>query len=208
MMLSVAGRSMYRVVVFQVVALVCLTGPACDASTRPAAQQHAPSTQPEASGPGEESAQAERDGEYFECRALPELGQIIFSDNPVRGPTRVKYLKQHKSELAKKGIYACADESKREVHHETHKIGGRTIESAVVIEPPTHKGDNGDVFTGRLLVNVDGHRKIDCTLGTTADGELWVSKVVIHVDDASVEIYALDGDGDAVSIPPSPRIPR
>lgn len=131
------------------------------------------------------------------------VGQIIFSDNAVRGPERVKYLKEHASALAEKGIYACADEARRHVYRRSEKIGDRKIDSAVVINPPTHEGDNGEYFTGRLLVNVDGRRKIDCTIGTTADGELWVSKVVIHVEDGTVEVHALSGDGNEMNVPES-----
>jgi hypothetical protein len=202
-----SGRSLSRAVVTQIVALVCMTCQSCDASIRLVAQKHSPQTapsQPETPGSPEGSpAPPDKDGEFFECRSLPELGQIIFSDNAVRGAKRAQYLKAHASLLAEKGIYACADENKRHVYHRSEKIGERTIESAVVIDPPTHEGDNGDYFTGRLLVNVDGRRKIDCTIGTTADGELWVSKVVIHVDDGTVEIHALSGDGNEMDIPES-----
>jgi len=198
-------HSLARMVLAQFVALVCMICPACDASTRLIAQKQNPQTapiQPDSPGSSAEApAPPEKDGEFFECRYLPELGQVIFSDNAVRGVKRVKYLKEHASLLADKGIYACADEAKRHVYHQTRKIGDRTIESAVVIDPPTHEGDNGDYFTGRLLVNVDGRRKIDCTIGTTADGELWVSKVVIHVDDGSVEIHAQSGDGNEMDVP-------
>ena len=200
-----SGRFLSRAVLFQIIALVCMSCPACDASIRPIAQKHGPQTapaQPETPGsPEEQPAPPDRDGEFFECRSLPELGQIIFSDNAVRGVKQVKYLKSHASVLAEKGIYACADEAKRHVYHHSQKIGERTIESAVVIDPPTHEGDNGDYFTGRLLVNVNGRRKIDCTIGTTADGELLVSRVVIHVDDGTVEIHALSGDGNEMDIP-------
>jgi hypothetical protein len=183
-------------------ALLCLTGPACDASTVRLVEQRHPVTQPQAPGsPDDAPDPPDKDGEFFECRALPELGQVIFSDNAVRGVKRVQYLKDHASALAEKGIYACADEAKRHVYHKSQKVGERTIESAVVITPPTHEGDNGDYFTARLLVNIDGRRKIDCTIGSTADGELWVSKVVIHVDDGSVEIHALGSDGDEMNIP-------
>jgi len=196
--------SRFRAILPQIISLLCMMCPACDAATRPVAQKHSPQTQPETPGsPEEPPASPDKDGEFFECRSFPELGQIIFSDNAVRGVKRVKYLKEHASLLAEKGIYPCADEAKRHVYHKSDKIGGRTIESAVVIDPPTHEGDNGDYFTGRLLVNVDGRRKIDCTLGTTADGELCVSKVVIHVDDGTVEIHALSGDGNEMDIPES-----
>lgn len=144
-----------------------------------------------------------KDGEFIEYRYLPEVGQILFTDNSVRGAKRVEYLKQHADELAKKGIYACSDESRRHVYRQTETVGERKIESAVVIYPPTHEGEDGDYFTARLVVKVDGRRKIDCTIGTTADGELWVNKVVIHAEDGSVEISALSGDGEELSIPES-----
>lgn len=158
---------------------------------------------PPSTAPATPEAAPEKDGEFIEYRYLPELGQIIFTDNSVRGAKRVAYLKDHADELAKKGIYACSDESKRHVYRQSQAVGERKIESAVVIDPPTHEGDDGDYFTARLLVKVDGRKKIDCTIGTTADGELWVNKVVIHPEDGTVEIRALSGDGEELGIPES-----
>ena len=188
-----------------VAALTCLMTTTCSAASLRVAERHAPEkapTQPQQPGeqPGEPAAPA-KDGEYIEYHYLPELGQVVFSDNAVRGVKSVQSMKEHASALAEKGIYAFADESKRHVYRQSQKSGERTIESAIVIDPPTHEGDNGDFFTARLLVKVDGRKKIDCTIGTTADGELWVNKVVIHVDDGSVEIRALNGDGDELNIP-------
>lgn len=207
-----------RISLLPVLGFMCLTGIACDAVIPPAPEKPTPSagstlagsrlaprsnpTEPATPGsPDDAPAPPDKDGEYFECRALPELGEIIFTDNSVRGAKPVQYMKEHASKLAEKGMYVCADESKRRVYHNSEKIGDRSIESAIIIDPPTRKGDNGDYFTGRLLVNVNGRRKIDCTIGTTADGELWVSKVVIHVDDGTVEIHALSGDGTEMNVP-------
>jgi hypothetical protein len=199
------GQFLSRAILAQIVAIVCMACPACDAATILVAQKRAPQTvpaQPESPGsPGESPVPPDKDGEFFECRSLPDLGQITFTDNAVRGAKRVQYLKEHASALAEKGIYACADEAKRHVYRTSEKVGDRTIESAVIIDPPTNEGDNGDYFTGRLIVKVDGRRKIDCTIGTTADGELWVNKVTIHVEDGTVEIHALSGDGNEMNIP-------
>jgi hypothetical protein len=198
------------------IALCALVSPARAAPATPAAastadRREAPkadpkngpkdkdSTQPPTTAP----AEPEKDGEFIEYRYLPELGQIIFTDNSVRGAKHVAYLKDHADELAKKGIYACSDETRRHVYRQSQTVGDRKIESAIVIDPPTREGEDGDYFTARLLVKVNGHKKIDCTIGTTADGELWVNKVVLHPDDGTVEIRALSGDGEELSIPES-----
>jgi hypothetical protein len=186
-----------------VLALACLLSTACSAATRPVPEKHAPETapsQPPDEPPGEPAA-SDKDGEYIEYRYLPELGQLVYSDNTVRGVKSVHNLKVHASLLADRGIYAFADESNRHVYRQSQKVAQRTVESAVVIDPPSREGGDGDNFTARLLVKVDGRKKIDCTIGTTGDGELCVNKVVIHVDDGSVEIRALSGDGNEMSIP-------
>ena len=169
--------------------------PATRPATRPAPpERREPHAEAEPESPDDEA-------EYIEYRASPELGHITLSNGAVRGESRVKHLRDHADELAKKGIFPCTDEKRPRVHRRREKMGGRTIDTTVLIQPPAGEGDGGEYWTQRLLVSIDGRRKIDCTVGTSADGELWVSQVVIHPEDGTLTILALSADGFELGLP-------
>jgi hypothetical protein len=182
--------------------LVTLAIVACPTFSAPPTRK--PATQPAPPERRAPQADVESDGdeaEYIEYRASPELGHITISNGAVRGERPVKHLRERADELAKKGIFPCTDEKRPRVHRRREKMGGRTIDSTVVIQPPTGEGDGGEYWTQRLLVSIDGRRKIDCAIGTTADGELWVSQVVIHPEDGTLSILALCADGFELGLP-------
>ncbi len=141
------------------------------------------------------------DAGFFEYRSAPELGQISITDNQVRGLKRVQYLKDHAPELAEKGVFACVDEEKPHIYRRSESQGDRTIKTLIVIQPPTHEGEYGDAFSSRLIVWVDGKKKVDCTLGPSPDGEIWVRKVVLYPEDGTLEIHALNSDGAEMGLP-------
>jgi hypothetical protein len=167
-------------------------GPSRQPATQPAPPQR---------GPQAEVAAEEHEAEYIEYRSSADLGHITISNGSVRGEARVKHLAAHADELAKKGIFPCTDVKRPRVHRRREKMGGRAIDTTVIIQPPTEEGDGGEYWTQRLLVSIDGRRKIDCTVGTTADGELWVSQVVIHPEDGTLTILALTADGFELGLP-------
>jgi hypothetical protein len=140
-------------------------------------------------------------GEYIEYRAQPELGRITISDCAVRGQRPVDYLVKHTDELEKKGIFPCTDDTKRHVYRRSETLGERKVDTLVVVSPPTGDGDDAAPGTQRLVVRVNGHIKINCTIGTSADGALWVSEVVIHADDGTLEIRALTDEGEELTLP-------
>src|SRR3954452_11258775 len=127
----------------------------------------------------------------------------------------------HADELSKQGVFACPDDDRRHVYRRSERMAGRKIDVLVVVEPPPvdagdEKGDKGEkeekgdknggddadaVGTQHLIIRVDGRRKVDCTIGTSADGELWVSQVVVHAEDGTLEIRALDADGEELTLP-------
>jgi hypothetical protein len=168
------------------------TGPGRKPATRPAP----PDQRPQADAGAEE-----HEAEYIEYRASAELGHITISNGSVRGEVRVKHLSSRADELAKKGIFPCTDEKRPRVHRRREKMGGRTIDTAIIIRPPTGEGDDGEYWTQRLFVSIDGRRKLNCTIGTTADGELWVSQVVLHPEDGTLTILALSADGLELGLP-------
>jgi hypothetical protein len=163
---------------------------------KPATQPAPPATRPQA-----EAGAEEHEAEYIEYRASADLGHITISNGSVRGEARVKHLAAHADDLAKKGIFPCTDEKRPHVHRRREKMGGRSIDTTIIIQPPTGEGEDGEYWSQRLLVSVDGRRKIDCTVGTTPDGELWVSQVVLHPEDGTLTILALSADGFELGLP-------
>ena len=188
----------WRYIVPVLVILAAFTCPALSAAPgrKPGTQPAPPDRRPQA-----EAGAEEHEAEYIEYRASAELGHITISNGAVRGEARVKHLRGQADELAKKGIFPCADEKRPRVHRRREKMGGRTIDTMVVIQPPTGEGDGGEYWTQRLVVSIDGRRKINCTIGTTADGELWVSQVVLHPEDGTLSILALSADGFELGLP-------
>ena len=140
-------------------------------------------------------------GEYIEYRAQPELGRLTIADCAVRGQRPVEYLTRHADELEKKGIFACTDDKQRHIYRRTEKIGERKIDTLIVVSPPAGDGDDAIPGAEQLVVRVNGHKKIDCTIGTSADGGLWVSEVVIHADDGTLEVRALTDEGEELTLP-------
>src|SRR5687767_11336299 len=120
--------------------------PAGKPATRPATRPSAP----ERRAPQDEAEAPADEAEYIEYRASAELGHITLSNGAVRGESRVKHLRHHADELAKKGIFPCTDEKRPRVHRRREKMGGRTIDTAVIIHPPTGQGDGGEYWTQRL----------------------------------------------------------
>jgi len=178
--------------------LAAFAGPALSAGPgpKPATQPAPPDQRPKAQVGAEE-----HEAEYIEYRSSPELGHITISNGSVRGEARVKHLSGRADELAKKGIFPCTDEKRPQVHRRREKMGGRTIDTTIIIRPPTGEGDEGEYWTQRLVVSIDGRRKLNCTIGTTADGELWVSQVVLHPEDGTLTILALTADGLELGLP-------
>ena len=159
------------------------------AADRPAADPPAAS-QPEA---GEWAA------EFVEYRALPELGQITISDGVVRGRRPVNYLRSHANALAARGIFGCTDRERRRTFRRVDELAGRKFETLIVITPPDDK--DGD-WTRRVTVLIDGRRKLDCSVGDSPDGEVFVYGVTIFPDEGTIEVAAVDANGEEV-YPPS-----
>lgn len=141
-------------------------------------------------------------GEYIEYRAQPELGRVTVTDCAVRGKKSVEYLTKNAAELAKGGIFPCLDEAtKRQIYQRTAKVGDRKIDTLIVVYPPKGKGDDAVPGTQQLVIRVNGRKKVDCTIGTSADGDLWVSEVTVHAEDGTLEIRALTADGEELGVP-------
>jgi len=160
-------------------------------------------TSSSAAGPAQEPKAPEADeeppaAEYIEYRALPELGQVSISDGIVRGAKSVERVKARAAELAKRGVFACVDENKPHVYRRTDAVDGRKIETTVVINPPA---DEESDWTRHLTVRVDGHKKVDCSIGYSPEGDVFVSGVVVFPENGTVEVTAFDADGGAL-LPP------
>jgi hypothetical protein len=159
----------------------------------PAKPEPAPAEPPAAAPPADDNV-----AEYVEYRAIPELGLISVSDGIVRGRKPVSYLRSHIKDLAVRGIFPCTDEKRRRSYHRKEELAGHTFETLVVIQPPADA--DGD-WTRRLTVRVDGHKKVDCSIGDSADGDVFVYGVTIFPDDGTIEVAAVDADGEEIFPP-------
>ena len=137
--------------------------------------------------------------EYVEYRYLPELGQITVADGVVRGPKSVASVKSHLRELAHKGIYPCVDRQRRHSYRRSDELEGHRFETVISITPPAGD-DEEDDWERRVIVTVDGRKKVDCSIGQSPDG-LFVYGVTIYPEDGTVEVAAVDDEGTEL-VPP------
>jgi hypothetical protein len=153
-----------------------------------------PSTQP-----GNEAMDS---AEFIQYTSRPELGYISITDNLIRGKKPVANLIAHQRPLAKAGTFAAVDRNRRHTFIRREKQAGRQINSLIVIDPPPPNADEDekDAWTQHLIVKVDGHRKIDCTIGTSLDGNLLVYAINIFPADGSIEVVAVSGDGRQLDV--------
>ena len=50
-------------------------------------------------------------------------------------------------------------------------------------------------------MRVDGRKKVDCSIGYSPDGDVFVSGVVVFPENGTVEVTAFDADGSSL-LPP------
>jgi hypothetical protein len=171
--------------------------PAKPAPVKPAPPPAArPAEPPPETKPEEEPE--EWAAEYVEYRCMPELGHITISDGMVRGRKPVEYLRSHGKELAARGIFPCTDKQKRRTYRRSDEVGGHTFETLVVILPPKEKDDD---WVRRVTVLVDGRKKLDCSIGDSPDGDVFVYGVTIFPEDGTIQVSAVDADGEEVFPP-------
>jgi hypothetical protein len=164
-----------------------------------AAPSHKPESPPPPEPPPPTQPSEETVAEYVEYRCQPELGHITISDGVVRGRNPVKYLRSHGKELAARGIFACTDEQRRRSYRRADEMAGHKFETLVVIMPPA---DQESDWTRHVTVLVDGRKKLDCSIGDSPDGEVFVYGVTIFPEDGTIEVAAVDADGEEVYPPP------
>ena len=136
--------------------------------------------------------------EYIEYRFLPDLGQVIISDGLVRGEKSVARLKGRGDELARRGIYPCVDEIKPHLYRRADEMAGRKIETIILIKPPA---DDDSDWARHVVIRVDGRKKVDCSIGYSPDGEVFVSGITIYPEAGTVEVAASDAEGASL-LPP------
>jgi len=151
---------------------------------------------PPPAAPQEESEPSS--AEFIEYRSLPELGQITITDGVVRGAKSVARLEGRAAQLAKHGIFACTDEEKPHVYRRTDEMDGRRIETTVVINPPE---DEESDWTRHVTVRVDGRKKVDCSIGESPEGDVFVAGVTVFPEDGTVDVVASDAEGSTL-VPP------
>ena len=158
----------------------------------------APAPPPATSPPATQPSDDETVAEYVEYRSMPELGHITISDGVVRGRKPVQYLRSHGKDLAARGIFPCTDEQRRRTYRRTDEMGGHKFETLVVILPPV---DDESDWTRHVTVLVDGRKKLDCSVGDSPDGEVFVYGVTIFPEDGTIEVAAVDADGQEIFPP-------
>jgi hypothetical protein len=144
--------------------------------------------------------------QYIEYRALPELGQIQISSGAVRGVSAVKRLIDDPGEFAKRGVFACVDKSKRHTYRRREKMDGHEIDTRIVVDPPPAKTkddaeDYEPSFISRVVVTIDGHKKVNCSIGDSPTGDVTVFGVSVFPEDGTVDASAADSDGYELTLP-------
>ena len=130
--------------------------------------------------------------EYVEYRFLPDLGQITIADGVVRGERPVKRLSANARQLAGQGIFPCTDTSRARSFRRTDELGGHTFLTVVTLIPPA---EGEEEWTRRATVHVDGRKKVDCSIGNSPDGEVFVYGVTLFPEDGTVQVAAVGSDG-------------
>ena len=136
--------------------------------------------------------------EFVEYRCLTDLGQISIMDGVVRGEKSVARLEAKAPALERKGVFACVDEDKPHVYRRTDELDGHKFETVVTINPPA---DEDEDWTRHLTVKVDGKKKVDCSIGSSPDGGVFVSGVTFFPEGGTVDVIASTADGDEL-LPP------
>ena len=136
--------------------------------------------------------------EYVEYRCVADLGQLTIADGEVRGEKSVARLKARAALLERKGVFACVDEDKPHVYRRTDELDGHKFETVVTITPPAGEDDD---WTRHLVVRVDGKKKVDCSIGYSPDGQVYVSGVTIYPEEGVVDVFAMTAEGDDL-VPP------
>jgi hypothetical protein len=154
----------------------------------------------EAGSADEPEHPADAVAEYIEYRVQRELGQIVITDNLARGRAPVERLRRLRARFARNNIFGCTDEAAAHTYRRTDTVAGRTFETTISIVPPTADEPDTD-YERRLTVSVDGRAKVDCSIGSSPDGGVFVSAVAIYPEDDLVEIVATDARGTELAAP-------
>ena len=145
--------------------------------------------------PDESPGSADPDeADYVEYRFQPELGQINVYGGLVRGGKAVRRLTGQADALARKGIFGCVGD-RPQAHTRTDRFAGHAVETVVTLTPPPDPGDPEAAWSQRLLVTIDGRKKVDCSLSLSADTGVVVYGVTLHLDEGLVELVATDDEG-------------
>jgi hypothetical protein len=186
------------------VALFALSIAGCHARSAPAA--HA-----EATRSGKTSAdrrtgratagEAGEPVEYVEYRVQPELGQISILIGSVEGARTAERVRRSAEALGRRGILVCTGDEPRAVFR-TGTFNGHRIDTLIVALPPEDPEDPESAWSRWLLMNVDGHPKVECSLGDAGqESNLFVFGVQLFPDDDLLSISATDADGNELVVP-------
>lgn len=139
--------------------------------------------------------------EYIEFRVQPELGQILISSNWMKGTVGVNRLANHADELESHGIIPCTGDHLRAIYRKT-KLGGKTLETLILSEPPANAADDPDAtWTTRVIIVIDGVRKIDMGLGAVISDEINVYDIQLFPEDDTLMVTATDAEGHDLALP-------
>jgi hypothetical protein len=172
--------------------------------------RHDPSTQRVAAGsssagerrPGRAAAgeQVAEPLEYVEYRVQPELGQISILIGSVEGARTVERVGKSADALARRGILVCSGDAPRAVYR-AGTFNGHRIDTLIVALPPEDPEEPDATWSRWLLMNVDGHPKVECSLGDAgSEANLFVFGVQVFPDDGLLSFSATDGEGNELVV--------
>lgn len=135
---------------------------------------------------------------FIEYRYQPELGKITISDGSVRGEKYVKRFADDQTNFAENNIFVEPKSKQPVVHVRENQIGPHKIKTIITTYAATMTGPGGANWTSTVEVDIDGRKKIDCSIGYYCPDRLSVKEIAIFPEDGIIEILAFNDDGKKV----------
>lgn len=139
--------------------------------------------------------------EYVEYRVQLELGQISILIGSVEGARTVERVGKSAEALARRGILVCSGGAPRAVYR-TGTFNGHRIDTLILALPPEDQDEPDAGWSRWVLMNVDGHPKVECSLGNAgSEANLFVFGVQVFPEDGLLSFSATDGEGNELVVP-------
>ena len=137
-------------------------------------------------------------------RCMPELGHITISDGIVpQPPSPCSTSNRTPRRLATRGIFPCTDEKRRRSYRRTDEMAGHKFETLVMIIPPADEEDDWTHPRHRARRRPQEAGLLESAIRPT--GRSWFTASRIFPEDGTIEVAAVDADGEEIFHPGAER---